>query len=153
MAKKAKDVQSFDNVWDAIENTPIEAANMKLRAALMMALSERIKKEGLNQADYEWYLDTRRFGAVPYVDAVATVDEAGPEGNRGEMTVFAVNRSSAESMDVELRLGGYEAWTFLERIELAGAHPKAANTAKNDSAHRTSSPKNSNAWGKAWQMG
>ena len=45
------------------------------------------------------------------------------------MTVFAVNRSPAESMDVELRLGGYEAWTFVERIELAGIQPKAANTA------------------------
>ena len=51
MAKKAKDVQSFDNVWDAIENTPIEAANMKLRAALMMALSEHIKKEGWTQSE------------------------------------------------------------------------------------------------------
>ncbi len=27
---------------------------------------ERIKKEGLNQADYEWYLDLRRYGAVPH---------------------------------------------------------------------------------------
>ena len=51
MAKKAKDVQSFDNVWEAIENTPIEAANMKLRAALMMALSEHIKKEGWTQSE------------------------------------------------------------------------------------------------------
>ena len=51
MAKKTKDVQSFDNVWTAIENTPDEAANMKLRAALMMALSEHIKKEGWTQSD------------------------------------------------------------------------------------------------------
>ncbi|MBI5729419.1 MAG: asparagine--tRNA ligase [Candidatus Magasanikbacteria bacterium] len=29
-------------------------------------LVERIKKEGLNQADYEWYLDLRRYGAVPH---------------------------------------------------------------------------------------
>ena len=80
--------------------------------------------------------ESRRFGAVPYADAVATVDEAGPEGNGGEMTVFAVNRSPAEGMDVELRLGGYEAWTFVERIELAGAHPKAANTAERPDAVR-----------------
>lgn len=51
MAKKAKDVRSFDTVWDAIENTPVEAANMKLRAALMMALSEHIKKEGWTQSE------------------------------------------------------------------------------------------------------
>ncbi len=29
-------------------------------------LLARIKEEGLNQADYEWYLDTRRFGGVPH---------------------------------------------------------------------------------------
>lgn len=29
-------------------------------------LLQRIKEEGLNQADYEWYLDTRRFGGVPH---------------------------------------------------------------------------------------
>lgn len=29
-------------------------------------LIERLKAEGLNQADYEWYLDTRRFGSVPH---------------------------------------------------------------------------------------
>ncbi len=29
-------------------------------------LLERIKKEGLSQADYEWYLDLRRYGAVPH---------------------------------------------------------------------------------------
>lgn len=29
-------------------------------------LEERIAAEGLNKADYEWYLDLRRFGAVPH---------------------------------------------------------------------------------------
>lgn len=29
-------------------------------------LIDRIKHEGLNQADYEWYLDLRRYGAVPH---------------------------------------------------------------------------------------
>ncbi len=29
-------------------------------------LIARMKDEGLNQADYEWYLDTRRFGSVPH---------------------------------------------------------------------------------------
>ena len=73
--------------------------------------------------------ESSRFGPVPLVDAVAAVDEAGPGGRGGEMAVFAVNRSLTETAEVELRLGGYEAWTFVERIELAGAHPKAANTA------------------------
>ncbi len=29
-------------------------------------LIARIKEEGLNMVDYEWYLDTRRFGGVPH---------------------------------------------------------------------------------------
>jgi len=29
-------------------------------------LIERIKHEGLNQADYEWYIDIRRYGSVPH---------------------------------------------------------------------------------------
>lgn len=29
-------------------------------------LEERIKSEGLSQAEYEWYLDLRRFGSVPH---------------------------------------------------------------------------------------
>jgi len=29
-------------------------------------LLERIKEEGLNKKDYEWYLDLRRFGSVPH---------------------------------------------------------------------------------------
>jgi alpha-N-arabinofuranosidase len=73
--------------------------------------------------------ESRRFGPVPYLEAAATVDEAGPEGTGGEMTIFAVNRSLAERIDAEIRLGGYESWTTVERIELAGADPKAVNTA------------------------
>jgi asparaginyl-tRNA synthetase len=30
------------------------------------ALVGRIKEEGFNQADYEWYLDLRRYGSVPH---------------------------------------------------------------------------------------
>ena len=29
-------------------------------------LVERIQKEGLNQSDYEWFLDLRRYGSVPH---------------------------------------------------------------------------------------
>jgi hypothetical protein len=33
------------NVWDAIEDTPAQAENMKLRSALMMALKDRIARK------------------------------------------------------------------------------------------------------------
>jgi predicted XRE-type DNA-binding protein len=41
----------FDKIWDAIEDTPEEAENMKLRSALMMALKEHIEQKGLNQRE------------------------------------------------------------------------------------------------------
>jgi predicted XRE-type DNA-binding protein len=41
----------FANVWDAIEDTPAQAENMKLRSALMMALKNHIAKTGLSQSE------------------------------------------------------------------------------------------------------
>lgn len=43
--------QQFNSIWDAIENTPQEAASMKARAALMMGLSEVIRQQGITQAE------------------------------------------------------------------------------------------------------
>ena len=40
----------FSSVWDAIENTPEDAENMKLRSALMMALKTHLVRSGLRQA-------------------------------------------------------------------------------------------------------
>lgn len=39
----------FANVWDAVEDTPEEAENMKLRSALMVILKERIAAAGISQ--------------------------------------------------------------------------------------------------------
>lgn len=43
------DVQVFSSVWDAIEDTPTEAENMKLRSSLMRALETHIRNKGLSQ--------------------------------------------------------------------------------------------------------
>jgi predicted XRE-type DNA-binding protein len=40
----------FASVWDAIEDNPVEAENMKLRARLMIAVRDCIEREGLSQA-------------------------------------------------------------------------------------------------------
>ena len=40
----------FDSVWDAVEDTPAQAATMRLRSSLMMALKEHISQEGLTQS-------------------------------------------------------------------------------------------------------
>jgi asparaginyl-tRNA synthetase len=37
-----------------------------MREDNIVSITERIKKEGLNPADYDWYLDLRRFGSVPH---------------------------------------------------------------------------------------
>jgi len=41
----------FANVWDAIEDTPAQAENMKLRSTLMMALKDHITRSGLSQSE------------------------------------------------------------------------------------------------------
>lgn len=43
--------KAFRSVWDAIEGDPAQAANMKHRSALMIAISEHIKAKGLNQTE------------------------------------------------------------------------------------------------------
>ncbi|MFM9971451.1 MAG: helix-turn-helix domain-containing protein [Burkholderiales bacterium] len=45
-----KKVQRFASVWDAIENTPQQAASMRARSALMMELEDIIKRRGMTQA-------------------------------------------------------------------------------------------------------
>lgn len=41
----------YASIWDAIEDTPEQAENMKLRAELMTALRARIESEGWTQAE------------------------------------------------------------------------------------------------------
>ena len=43
--------QKFNSVWDALEDTPQEAENMKLRAALMRQLRKHIEAQGWKQTE------------------------------------------------------------------------------------------------------
>jgi len=43
--------QQFASVWDAIEDTPAEAENMKLRSTLMMTLKNHISSTGQSQVE------------------------------------------------------------------------------------------------------
>lgn len=43
--------ERFSSIWDAIEDTPEEAENMKIRAALMRAVKDRIRAEGWSQTE------------------------------------------------------------------------------------------------------
>ena len=43
--------ERFENVWDAIEDTPAEAANMKARSEFMIAIQTTVESWGLTQAE------------------------------------------------------------------------------------------------------
>ncbi len=42
--------QRFENVWDALEKTPAEAANMTLRSRLLIAIEQQVKGWDTTQA-------------------------------------------------------------------------------------------------------
>lgn len=86
--------ERFDSIWDAIEDTPAEAANMKLRSALMMALKEHIARTGLSQSQA-----ARLFGVTqPRVSDLM----------RGKINLFSldslVNMASVAGLHVEMRV-------------------------------------------------
>jgi len=46
-----KKSESFDSIWDAITDTPGEAANLRARAELMRQIAAFVKKQGWTQAE------------------------------------------------------------------------------------------------------
>lgn len=86
--------ETFASVWDAIEGTPAEAENMKLRSTLMMALERHIRAKGWTQAEA-----ARRLGVTqPRVSDLL----------RGKINLFAldtlVNMVVAAGLHVEMRV-------------------------------------------------
>lgn len=49
--------QVFASVWDALEDSPAEAANMRLRSELMIAVQEAVGMWGLTQIEAARRLD------------------------------------------------------------------------------------------------
>lgn len=43
--------QSFENVWDALEDTPAEATNMSMRSNLLIAIEQRVRSWDLTQVE------------------------------------------------------------------------------------------------------
>jgi predicted XRE-type DNA-binding protein len=87
--------EPFDSVWDALEDTPEEAENMKLRSALMMELKATISESGMSQAQA-----AKLFGVTqPRISDLI----------RGKISLFAldalVNMAAAAGMHVEMRIG------------------------------------------------
>ncbi|MBA3896686.1 MAG: XRE family transcriptional regulator [Sphingomonadaceae bacterium] len=88
------DVQTFDNVFDALADTPAEAANMKARAELLSALRACVGAWGL-----------------PQEAAAARLGITRPRLNdlmRGKLAKFSldslVNLASAAGLALEIRI-------------------------------------------------
>ncbi|MCC8532199.1 helix-turn-helix domain-containing protein [Xanthomonas phaseoli] len=86
--------ERFASVWDAIEDTPTQAENMKLRSALMMALKDHIAREGLSQSQA-----AKVFGVTqPRVSDLM----------RGKIDLFSldtlVNMLAAADLHIEMRV-------------------------------------------------
>jgi predicted XRE-type DNA-binding protein len=43
--------QSFENVWDALEESPGEAANMSMRSSLLIAIEQQVRGWNVTQAE------------------------------------------------------------------------------------------------------
>ena len=86
--------ERFSSVWDAIEDTPAAAENMKLRSALMIALKGHIERRGWTQAEA-----ARRFGVTqPRVSDLM----------RGKINLFGldmlVNMAASAGLHVEMHI-------------------------------------------------
>ena len=86
--------QRFASVWDAIEDTPEEAENMKLRSALMTSLKSHIMRAEMSQAQA-----AKVFGVTqPRVSDLM----------RGKINLFGldalVNMATAAGLQVEMRV-------------------------------------------------
>jgi predicted XRE-type DNA-binding protein len=86
--------QKFASIWDAIEDTPAEAENMKLRSTLMMNLKDFIVSAELSQAEAAKLFNITQ----PRVSDLM----------RGKITLFGidalVNMAAAAGMYVEVSL-------------------------------------------------
>lgn len=86
--------QKFASVWDAIEDTPEEAENMKLRSTLMMAIKSHIKETRMSQAEVARLLGVTQ----PRVSDLM----------RGKINLFGldalVNMATAAGLHIEMRI-------------------------------------------------
>jgi len=87
--------ERFANVWDAIEDTPAQVENMRLRASLMLALRDHIEREGLSQSQAAKLLAVTQ----PRISDLI----------RGKIDLFAidtlVNMLASAGLGVEMRIG------------------------------------------------
>ncbi|MGC9223989.1 MAG: helix-turn-helix domain-containing protein [Terracidiphilus sp.] len=86
--------ERFASVWDAIEDTPAEAENMRLRSVLMIALKNHLTRTGMSQTEA-----AKLFGVTqPRVSDLM----------RGKINLFAldalVNMATAAGLQIEMHV-------------------------------------------------
>lgn len=85
--------ERFSSIWDAIEDTPAEAENMKLRAALMRALKDHVVNASLSQSQAAKLFSVTQ----PRVSDLM----------RGKISLFAIDalvNMAAAGLHVEMRV-------------------------------------------------
>jgi predicted XRE-type DNA-binding protein len=50
-------IKTFDDVWEALEDNPIRALNLRLRSELLIRITEKMKTMDLTQAKFAHLLD------------------------------------------------------------------------------------------------
>jgi alpha-N-arabinofuranosidase len=71
--------------------------------------------------------DSAEYTDVPYLESVAVYNE-----EQGELTVFAVNRSLDEALDLEADIYSFEGYALTEHITMHNADLKAVNSARGE---------------------
>ena len=86
--------EKFTSIWDAIEDTPEEAENMKLRSTLMMAIKNHITETGISQVEAAKLLGVTQ----PRISDLM----------RGKINLFGldalVNMATAAGLHIEMRI-------------------------------------------------
>ena len=86
--------ERFESVWDALEDSPADAANMRLRAALMRAIQKYVRDHKLTQGDVAALFDVTQ----PRVSDLM----------RGKIDLFSVdtlvNMAAAAKLTVDVRV-------------------------------------------------
>lgn len=86
--------QRFSSVWDAIEDSPEEAENMRLRSALMTALTNHLAATGVSQTQAAKLFRVTQ----PRVSDLM----------RGKISLFSldalVNMAAAAGLHIELKI-------------------------------------------------
>jgi predicted XRE-type DNA-binding protein len=86
--------ERFEDVWDAIEDNPVERQSLKLRSTLMMSVRQHIKESGMSQSQA-----AKKFGVTqPRISDLM----------RGRIDLFAidslVNMLATAGLQVEMNV-------------------------------------------------